>query len=106
MKTNRKIEFDIVKGIGIILMVYAHIFTTGTIDKWIHGFHMPLFFIISGLLFKRKNDVKKSVIGKVKSIIIPYLFFAFFHLAIFGLKEIMTTKSLSNTLIFIKKHPN
>lgn len=42
---KRDKNIDIVKGIGILLVVFAHIFHNSGI---IYQFHMPLFFILSG----------------------------------------------------------
>ena len=35
---------DILRGIGIIIMVSGHIGFGGKFDRYIHTFHMPLFF--------------------------------------------------------------
>ena len=64
---------DVYKGIGIILVVSGHIFN-GLIRDLIFLFHMPLFFFISGYLFKSKNYfnyfTKKSL-----SLLLPYVSF-------------------------------
>lgn len=64
---------DVYKGIGIILVVAGHIFD-GLIRDLIFLFHMPLFFFISGYLYKPKNYfnyfTKKSL-----SLLIPYFSF-------------------------------
>lgn len=44
---------DIAKGIGILLVVWAHILLDGVSHRVIYAFHMPLFFLISGMLFRR-----------------------------------------------------
>ena len=67
---------DYAKGLGIILVVYGHIsegvFNAGmtmnrslytTIDTIIYSFHMPLFFLLSGLFFTSsltKRGFKRS----------------------------------------------
>ena len=58
MKTIRLNQFDILKGIGIILVMFGHaILGNGLIHNLIYGFHMPLFeaelefFLLFGLLF-------------------------------------------------------
>lgn len=57
---DRKIELDVVKGIGIIIMVIGHThFSDGFLNHYIYAFHMPLFFVISGMLF-RKNTLKEE----------------------------------------------
>lgn len=49
---------DYIKGIGIILVVIGHTTSIGDIWKtWIYTFHMPLFFCISGYLFKHNRPI-------------------------------------------------
>lgn len=68
-QNNRIVWVDIAKGIGIILVIMGHIAE----NKIIYSFHMPLFFILSGYLYKNKE---KFVRKKIKSILVLYLFFA------------------------------
>lgn len=71
---TKRIEWiDIAKGIGIILVVIGHISQIKVLNNAIYSFHMPLFFILSGYLYKRKEKFTKS---KLKKILIPYLVFA------------------------------
>ena len=42
---------DVAKGLGIVLVVIGHIWP-GTLKLFIFCFHMPLFFVLSGFLFK------------------------------------------------------
>lgn len=76
-------EIDILKSIGIILMVMGHIGFGAKFDYWIHAFHMPMFFIISGFLYNTKDisfvDYLKK---KIKSLLLPYIIFATGHLCI------------------------
>lgn len=71
---------DIMKGIGIILVVLAHVLNKTPYSQVIYYFHMPLFFFISGLaLFYSKSiheNFKKFVENKKNSILKPYLFFS------------------------------
>lgn len=71
---NRIVWVDIAKGIGILLVVYAHIFSFG--KSCIYLFHMPLFFFLSGIFFT--PDIKMGDILKNKfyTLILPYFFFA------------------------------
>jgi acyltransferase len=64
---------DIAKGLGIILVVVGHT-KFGYVD-FIYSFHMPLFFIISGLLFtssKCRVSFKDFLADRFKRLIIPY----------------------------------
>lgn len=72
-------KIDILRAFGIILMIAGHTFTFwGIFDRYIHTFHMPLFFIISGFLYKSKNDVPViKIIGvKAERLLLPYVTFA------------------------------
>lgn len=73
-------EIDIEKAFGILLMIMGHQFYGDFFDKLIHGFHMPLFFIISGFLYKGKSDISACLKRKIQTLIIPYFFFSVFHL--------------------------
>lgn len=45
-------SLDILKGIGIILVVVGHMIGNQLyIRPWIYAFHMPLFFMVSGYCF-------------------------------------------------------
>ena len=74
-------DIDILRGLGIIIMVMGHVGFSGIFDVWIHTYHMPLFFVISGFFFRKRENfrIKEIVIKKAKSLLIPYLFFGIFH---------------------------
>ena len=44
---------DILKGIGIFLVVLGHVYSEKTIFNWLYSFHMPLFFWAAGLTYKK-----------------------------------------------------
>ena len=50
--TLRDPSFDILKGLGILLMIMGHVGFGELFSKYIHAFHMPLFFLISGYFYK------------------------------------------------------
>jgi fucose 4-O-acetylase-like acetyltransferase len=55
---------DIAKGIGIILVVVGHTSTPLYLHNIIYQFHMPLFFILSGLfLFYQVYFIKINTIS-------------------------------------------
>lgn len=93
MKSLTRLKyFDMAKGIGIFLVILGHLqgeqfFSLipflAPICVWIFSFHMPLFFIISGMLIRYKEDTERdmpSLISKrFKGIMIPYLWFSLFY---------------------------
>ena len=75
---ERDILLDILKGLGIFLVVFAHTYK-GHIGELIYLFHMPLFFTLSGCALvysKRQREV--GVKKYLRSLIIPYFVFSFF----------------------------
>lgn len=59
-------------------MVFAHTFPgKGAINTWIFSFHMPIFFIICGILQQRrgKPDWRKTLSKRVFQLGIPYFIF-------------------------------
>lgn len=94
MKNKRITYFDLVKGIGIILVVLGHMENISTeLRIWISSFHMPLFFVVSGMLIAAKNevditfeysnyDVVSIIKKKAKGIMVPYLWFSIIYIPI------------------------
>lgn len=83
VKTVRKEEIDILKGIGIIAVFIGHMgspYGGQTIVAYAYSFHMPLFFLATGFLAFDSNgiDFKNYVKRKINSLIIPYVFLFFF----------------------------
>lgn len=52
----RYYEIDVAKGIGILLVMLGHILPNNSFLRMIiYSFHMPLFFILSGLVIKNRS---------------------------------------------------
>ena len=79
----RENYIDHAKGIGIILVIIAHIISEANLSslnilhKTIYSFHMPLFFFISGFCISLKPNKNFSLCNKIKKIttnlILPYI---------------------------------
>lgn len=83
-KKHRIGYIDLAKGIGIVLVVWAH--AKGPLQSYIYQFHMPFFFILSGLLYSEKSSFKEYLWKKTKSLYMP---FVFWNLLIYITKEIV-----------------
>lgn len=75
-KSDRLGYFDIAKGIGILAVIMGHTIWDSPLKQCIFSFHMPLFFLISGFFF-RKKDSRICLKQNVKHLIIPYIFTCF-----------------------------
>lgn len=70
--------FDILKGIGILYMVLGHCSAGGdAMNHYIHAFHMPLFFFVSGYFFNAKKypAFKDFLWNELRTIMLPYTVF-------------------------------
>lgn len=100
-RNDRQIWIDVCRGIGIILVVFAH--TSSPFNNFIYGFHMPLFFMISGILLDRHRadlpfiaQVKKYI----KRYIIPYIILCGINLLL--QMFVLLAKGQLNTALLIK----
>ena len=92
--TEKRLDYlDMTKGLGMILVLIGHLQGDSifTFSPYIHplcvfifSFHMPMFFIVSGILRSIKNDEVRSfrdiAKNRFKGIMIPYYWFSFFYL--------------------------
>lgn len=83
MKQQQRIAWlDTAKGLGIIMVILGHcVYTSSIAWNTIFAFHMPLFFILSGYLFRLKQW-KNLLSSKINSLVIPYVFYSFLGLAV------------------------
>ena len=82
---SQRIEWiDVAKGIAIILMVAGHTTIPKLISNFIWAFHMPLFFIASGLCTKWEEGVTYGdyIIKKTISLLIPFIIYSIIELPI------------------------
>lgn len=84
LKHKRDAAMDILKGIGIILMVVGHSECPELLGNLIYLFHMPLFFLASGYFLSLKSfDNRTFLHNKVRTLYVPFvkwaLVFLFLH---------------------------
>ena len=102
MNNEKLNDYDLLKVIATVLVVFAHITRMYTgqggiipingseilnyITKYIYSFHMPLFVFISGGIYYylrqeigKYNDSKDFISSKAKRLLIPYAIFGVFY---------------------------
>ncbi|MEL6495302.1 MAG: acyltransferase [Cyanobacteria bacterium J06623_7] len=96
--SRQRVEWvDYAKGIAIFLMVLGHTlrglisssiiqdsFLTQLVDRWIYGFHIPLFFLLSGLFFGRARTQAPAIwlTKKLKTMVYPYFLWTIMQIAL------------------------
>lgn len=75
---QRDLTVDIMKGIGILLVLIGHVWRLPDgIHQTIYSFHMPMFFIVAGYFSKSYNEVDncwKAIQSYAKRLILPFVF--------------------------------
>ena len=76
VKGNRDITFDILKGLGILLMLCGHYWPN---SHWAHqviySFHMPLFFLVAGYFSKpvMEEGAGLAIKKNAKRLLLPFV---------------------------------
>ena len=75
---------DRARGVGVLLVILSHLdVVKPEVLTWISTFHMPLFFVLSGVTMSLWSDRSESLNEQVKrrsrSLLIPYLWFSLLY---------------------------
>ncbi len=69
---------DLFRTLGIFLMIMGHVGFGDLFGKWIHAFHMPMFFIVSGYFYKEERPLA-LIKKRSKTVLLPYIVFGSLH---------------------------
>ena len=107
--SDRDISIDLVRCIGIFLVVFGHTWRglrssgvlgdepyVGIVDTAIYLFHMPLFFMLSGYFFERalNHPTEQFISGRVWRLIYPLVIWTW----LFGLAKIAGGDNVNDPL--------
>ena len=99
MEQKRIGWLDIARGLAMLGVIYGHVLPREAgFGKWIYSWHMPIFFLITGILLAARDDWRKMsfrdlFVKDLKSIMYPYLIFNIIEVVIVGF-----TSSLKDAL--------
>ena len=74
-QTARRIPWvDILRGFLMFFVIYAHTTTNQDINNYIYSFHMPAFFVVSGMTFafNKERSILPYLKKKVLALVVPY----------------------------------
>ncbi len=64
---------DVARGLGMLAVVIGHVWTRGPLRDAMYSFHMPLFFLLSGML-SRPHDVgaftRRQLVGQMRTYVL------------------------------------
>lgn len=106
LSQERNKTIDAAKGIGIFLVVFAHM---NYVEPWqsvIYSFHIPLFFIIAGMTFQKDKypDFWWFFKRRVQTLLIPYVVFALFSVLYRFVMDVAFNGISSTAYMNVGKH--
>lgn len=86
MKKERINWIDLARGVAILFVVFGHTLSGGNVQTYVYSFHIPLFFLISGMVYHDdKLSFKEFSIKKARQLLIPYLFFGIVSVILYSI---------------------
>ncbi len=106
IKMRKRLDLlDVARAFGIVLVVIGHLIGAGEknftgsalVCKFIYSFHMPLFFMISGILLGRSRmsgessfkEIRHWMVHRAGKLLVPYYFWSFLYF-------VMSVENLKN----------
>ena len=72
--TSRNTVLDIMKGLGILLIIYEHCYAIDIeFKRWTMSFVMPMFFLVSGYLYHPEENRWKHLQKETARLVLPYI---------------------------------
>ena len=93
-------EIDFIRGICIIYMIFGHIVVNNNFDHYIHAFHMPLFYVVSGYFVCRNTKNFWPNIKKIfNKLHVPYILWGIIFSCFYAF---ITNKNISDSIYYLK----
>ena len=98
-QTKRITYIDAAKGLGIVLIVFGHIASNDALRQYIYSFHVPVFFFLSGMTYRLKEDLAGTWKKRMSRLYLPYLIFSLISILLFCLMGKMAASRLQVNLV-------
>lgn len=101
---HRDKAIDILKGIGILAVIIGHC-SSGILRSGMFSFHMPLFFLVSGYLWKQRRNIEE-ISRNGRRLLVPVIFTSTLALMLsliwspFDIESIPSPKNCLEALLF------
>ena len=79
MDNNKRFDYiDAAKAFGMMAVMWGHIHYDDISTYFVYAFHMPLFFVLSGMVFfpEKYGNFKSFAVRKVKTLLFPYVIYS------------------------------
>lgn len=83
---NKRISWiDIAKAIAIFLVAFGHTLRGGAGHQAVYAFHVPAFFFLAGMTYRRETPIGTQLKKDARSLLIPYAVFGLISILIYAL---------------------
>ncbi len=103
MSEKRNHSIDIARGFAILFVILGHMPATPELLKiWIFSFHIPLFFILSGMVtnFDKHPRFSSFLISRIRSLVIPYFSLNFILLLVSSVRDLLKARALPPSEVY------
>lgn len=69
---SRSADIDAVRIVGIVAVVAGHIWMVGRFSDFLYAWHVPVFFLLTGYLWKPGRTVRGELSRRARTLIVPY----------------------------------
>jgi len=90
---TRATAIDAVRVLGIFAVVVGHVWSTTFVNELVYPWHVPVFFFLTGYLWKAGRSLKLEVRSRTRSLLVPYAAW----LVIIGVAFFVTLAATSET---------
>lgn len=103
IKQKRIGYLDAAKGIAIISIVIGHAYSYyvgngKSVIPYLYSFHVPIFFVISGILYANRGTIHISLLNKFRELIVPYYFLGTIYQICLGFLAVIGGESFQQQL--------
>lgn len=101
---GKRLDFpDIAKGLGIIFVLFSHSCGFPIFGNAIVAFYMPMYFFVSGYVYKPGRSVSENIRRRLRQLLIPYAGFTLLlyaeHIVVAAVKQELTAEALWKPLL-------
>lgn len=69
----RSVGVDLVRVVAVVAIVLGHVWGEGTLRTVVHPWHVPVFFLLSGYLWRSGRSLGEEVRRRSRTLLVPYV---------------------------------
>ncbi|MGR0220210.1 acyltransferase family protein [Agromyces sp. ZXT2-6] len=69
----RSVALDVVRAVGLVAVVLGHVWANELVRPLLFSWHVPVFFVISGYLWREGRPLGEEVRRRTRSLLVPYV---------------------------------